>query len=72
MTKVTNVTHRDSFHTSQRTGCVFIAKTTHLILYREITTVYCHNHVEHIYTVWAACRILCSKFGDVYRNYWTC
>lgn len=51
MTKVIHVTHRDSFHTSKRTGCVFTAKTSHLKLHREITTVYCHNHVEHIYTV---------------------
>jgi len=51
MTKVIHVTYRDSFHTSKKTGCIFIAKTSHLILYREITTVCCHNHVEHINTV---------------------
>jgi hypothetical protein len=51
MTKVIHVTYRDSFYTSQRRGSVFIAMTSHLMLYRELTTVYFHNHVEHIYTV---------------------
>jgi hypothetical protein len=50
MTEVIQVTHRDSFHTSQRTG-VFIVKTSHLMLNIEITTVYCHNYVEHNYTM---------------------
>ena len=38
--------------TSQRTRCVPITKTSHLIFNREIIVVYCERHTEHKCTVW--------------------
>jgi len=32
------------------------SQTSQLMLFKDISAVWCHNHTEHKYTVWAECR----------------
>jgi hypothetical protein len=44
-------TYKYSARTLQRTQCAFIRKTNRLMLYGEITVIYCENHRKHIITL---------------------
>ena len=53
------ITYTDSLHTSRRTQCVSIRKTSQLMLYRGIMAVCSEIHTKHINTaVWAERRFL--------------
>jgi hypothetical protein len=44
-----------SVRISQETHYVSTTKTNRLMLFGETVVVYCGNHTEHKYTVWAEC-----------------
>jgi hypothetical protein len=47
----------NSVRTSQETRYVTATKPNRLMLFRETVAVYCENHREHRYTVWAESRV---------------
>jgi hypothetical protein len=55
--------HKDSVYTSLRNQCASIRKTNLLMLYGEMVSVYCENHVEYkIRSVGKNQRFLCKTW----------
>jgi hypothetical protein len=46
-----------SVRTSQETHYISTTKPNRLMLLGETVAVYCENHTEHRYTVWAECGV---------------
>jgi hypothetical protein len=63
--------YKDSVRTSQETHYVSATKTNRLMLFRETVAVYCENHTEHIYTLWAECRGFNVKADGTQTYDWT-
>jgi hypothetical protein len=60
--KIQSVPHRKHY--------VSATKPNRLMLFRETVAVYCENHTEHTYTVWAEYRVFSVKAGGTYNNQW--
>jgi hypothetical protein len=60
--------YKNPVRTSQGTHYVTATKTNRLMLFGETVAVYCENHTEHKYTLWAECKVFYVKAGGTYRN----
>jgi hypothetical protein len=54
-------TYMNSVRTSQETHYVPATNPNRLMLFRETVSVYCENHTEHKYTLWAGNSVRTSQ-----------